>query len=48
MISIYEVTYILVCGDDGLISHTIKNIKEVMPIKREEEEESESEEGIDD
>ena len=31
MISIYEVTYILVCVDDGLISHTIKSIKEVMP-----------------
>lgn len=42
MISIYEVTYILVCGDDGLISHTIKNIKEVMP-KEEDEGEGEDE-----
>jgi hypothetical protein len=41
MINIYEVTYILVCGDDGLISHTIKNIKEVIPRREEEEEEEE-------
>jgi hypothetical protein len=37
MISIYEVTYILVCGDDGLISHTIKGIKEIMPQDEEED-----------
>jgi hypothetical protein len=42
VINIYEVTYILVCGDDGLISHTIKGIKEVMPpTKDEAEDESE-------
>lgn len=39
MISYYEVTYILVCGDDGLISHTIKNIKEVIQEEEKEDEE---------
>ena len=39
MITTYEVVYILVCGDDGLISHTIKSIKEIIP--RDEEEDNE-------
>ena len=38
MITTYEVTYILVCGEDGLISHTIKGIKEIIPQEEEEEE----------
>ena len=37
MITTYEVTYILVCGDDGLISHSIKGIKEIIPRNEEEE-----------
>ena len=37
MITTYEVTYILVCGDDGLISHSIKGIKEIVPRDEEEE-----------
>lgn len=43
MITTYEVTYVLVCGDDGLISHTIKGIKEIMPRDDREEEEKEDE-----
>ena len=43
MITIYEVVYTIVCGDDGLISHTIKSIKEIMP-KQEDDEEDEDEE----
>lgn len=31
MIAIYEVTYLLVCGNDGLISHTIKKIRDITP-----------------
>lgn len=34
----------MVCGDDGLISHTIKGIKEIMPRDKEETEEEEEEE----
>lgn len=41
MITTYEVTYILICGDDGLISHTIKGIKEVVPRDEDEDEEEE-------
>jgi len=37
MITTYLVTYILVCGDDGLISHTIKDIKEIVPRDEEED-----------
>ena len=37
MITTYEVTYILVCGDDGLISHQIKGIKEIIASKDDEE-----------
>ena len=40
MITTYEVTYILVCGDDGLISHSIKGIKEIVRGKEEEKEEN--------
>lgn len=42
MITTYEVTYILVCGDDGLISHTIKKIKEIVPETQEQEEEDDN------
>jgi hypothetical protein len=45
MIFTYEVTYIIVCGDDGLISHTIKNIREIVPKDKEEEEEEEEDNG---
>jgi len=45
MINYYEVTYLLVCGDDGLISHTIKGIKEVMPPGEGEEDEDDNENG---
>lgn len=38
MITVYEVTYVLVCGDDGLISHTIKSIKEIIPKEEEDNE----------
>lgn len=37
MITTYEVVYILVCGDDGLISHSIKSIKEIVSSKGEDE-----------
>ena len=40
MITTYEVTYILVCGEDGLISHTIKGIKEIIPQEEEEEDDN--------
>ncbi len=45
MISVYEITYILVCGDDGLISHTIKGIKEVIPTDGSDEDEEDEDEG---
>ena len=38
MITTYEVTYILICGDGGLISHQIKGIKELVRSKEEEDE----------
>lgn len=41
MLSTYEVTYIVVCDDSGLVSHTIKGIKEIMPKQTKEEEEEE-------
>ena len=42
MVNVYEITYVMVCGDDGLISHTIKSIKEIMP-KDEDNEEDDNE-----
>ena len=41
MIAVYEITYILVCAEDGLVSHTIKKIREVVPEAPEDEEEDE-------
>jgi len=43
VITTYEVTYILVCGDDGLISHTIKSIREIVPKSQKELEEEDAE-----
>lgn len=37
MITTYELTMIIVCGDDGLISTSIKGIKEIIPRDPEEE-----------
>ena len=41
MITTYEVTYIVVCAEDGLVSHQIKGIKEIIPCEEEEEEDKE-------
>lgn len=38
--SIYEITYIVVTDSDGLVSHKLKGIKEVMEDEEEEEDES--------
>lgn len=37
MTTTYEVTYTLICNEDGLVSHQIKSIKEVFPIEEEDE-----------
>jgi hypothetical protein len=39
----YDITYRLICDQDGLVSHTLKSIKEIVPNNDEEDEDNKEE-----
>jgi hypothetical protein len=38
----YEITYIVVCNDDGLVSHELKKIREVVPRDEDDDEDEDN------
>jgi hypothetical protein len=42
MKTFYEITYIVACDDDGLVSHTFKSMKEILPQDIEEDDEEDN------
>lgn len=41
MLITYEVTYIIECNEEGLVSHTLKKIRELVPRDGDDEEDDE-------
>uniref|UniRef100_A0A6M3LMA2 Uncharacterized protein n=1 Tax=viral metagenome TaxID=1070528 RepID=A0A6M3LMA2_9ZZZZ len=39
MRQVYELVYTVICDDDGLVSHTLKSMKEILPCDEEDEDE---------